>query len=210
MPACSDELARRRRDEIISACAGLYDTMSFKDITLKEIGERTSFTRTSIYNYFHTKDEIFLALFRREYECWAADLDALAEGGGASGAAGFADALARTVERRGRLLKLMSVNLYDMEGNSPLESLVAFKRSYAACLAALERCLYSFFPGMGEEDARGFIYAFLPFLFGVYPYTVLTDKQREAMELAGVDYPELSVYGLTRSFVLRLLGRGDG
>ena len=39
---------------------------------------------------------------------------------------------------------------------------------------------------------------------------VLTDKQREAMELAGVDYPELSVYGLTRSFVLRLLGRDDG
>ena len=51
--------------------------MSFRDITLKEIGQRTSFTRTSIYNYFQTREEIFLALTQREYEAWTADLDAL-------------------------------------------------------------------------------------------------------------------------------------
>lgn len=44
--------------------------MSFKDITLKEIGKETSFSRTSIYNYFQTKEEIFLALLKREYDLW--------------------------------------------------------------------------------------------------------------------------------------------
>ena len=66
MSAVPDELARARRDEIVNACAELYETMSFRDITLKEIGQRTSFTRTSIYNYFQTREEIFLALFQRE------------------------------------------------------------------------------------------------------------------------------------------------
>ena len=33
--------------------------MSFRDITLKEIGQRTSFTRTSIYNYFQTRRRSF-------------------------------------------------------------------------------------------------------------------------------------------------------
>ena len=68
MPKSSEEQAQARRDEIVNACAELYETMSFRDITLKEIGQRTSFTRTSIYNYFETREEIFLALTQREYE----------------------------------------------------------------------------------------------------------------------------------------------
>ena len=55
MPKGSKELTSARKDEIINACAALYETMSFREITLKEIGRQTSFTRTSIYNYFQTK-----------------------------------------------------------------------------------------------------------------------------------------------------------
>ena len=62
MPKGSEELTNARKEEIIDACAALYETVGFKDITIREIGERTSFTRTSIYNYFQTKEEIFLAL----------------------------------------------------------------------------------------------------------------------------------------------------
>ena len=58
----------------INACEELYKTMSFKEITMKEIGKATSFTRTSIHNYFQTKEEIFLALLKRENELWVADL----------------------------------------------------------------------------------------------------------------------------------------
>ena len=56
------ELIAERREEIINACEQLYQTMSFKDITIKEIGKVTSFSRPTIYNYFETKEEIFLAL----------------------------------------------------------------------------------------------------------------------------------------------------
>ena len=76
MPKGSEELTNARKDEIINACAALYETMSFREITLKEIGRQTSFTRTSIYNYFQTKEEIFLALLQREYEAWISDLEA--------------------------------------------------------------------------------------------------------------------------------------
>ena len=127
MSAVPDELARARRDEIVNACAELYETMSFRDITLKEIGQRTSFTRTSIYNYFQTREEIFLALFQREYEDWTHDLLLLRCSHEAMTAEEFACALAETLARRERLLKLMSMNLYDMEGNSRIENLVAFK-----------------------------------------------------------------------------------
>ena len=205
MPRGSEELTNARKAEIVNACAVLYETRSFKEITLKEIGEKTSFTRTSIYNYFQTKEEIFLALFQREYEAWIEDLDALRCGHRKLSVDAFSDELARTLERRERLLKLMSMNLYDMEGNSRIENLVAFKASYARAMRAIEACLVKFFPQMTEMDRRAFLYAVLPFLFGVYPYTTHTEKQRKAMALAHVPHVSHTIYEITRSLVGRLL-----
>ncbi len=74
MPRGSEELTNARKEEIINACASLYETMSFRDITIRDIGEKTSFTRTSIYNYFQTREEIFLALLKREHEMWSGSL----------------------------------------------------------------------------------------------------------------------------------------
>lgn len=74
MPKGSEKLTNARKEEIINACASLYRTMSFRDITIRDIGEKTSFTRTSIYNYFQTREEIFLALLKREHEMWSGSL----------------------------------------------------------------------------------------------------------------------------------------
>ena len=157
MPKGSVELTNARREEIVDACAELYRTRPFREITIKEIGEKTSVTRTSIYNYFQTKEEIFLALLQRECQAWGDELDALPPGPMSAGQ--LADALARTLERRTCMLKLMAMNLY----------------------------------------------AFFPFLFGVYPYTTATEKQKQAMALAHVEAPRLSVYELICGFVRRLL-----
>ena len=48
MPRGSEELTNARKEEITMPCARLYETMSFREITIKEIGKETSFTRTSI------------------------------------------------------------------------------------------------------------------------------------------------------------------
>ena len=107
MPKGSEELTHARKEEIIDACAALYETMGFRDITIRDIGAKTSFTRTSIYNYFQTKEEIFLALLQREHEAWIADLEELARQGGALSVEEFADRMARMMEKRECMLKLM-------------------------------------------------------------------------------------------------------
>ena len=206
MPKGSEELTNARKDEIISACASLYETMSFKEITIREIGKKTSFTRTSIYNYFQTKEEIFLALFQREYEAWIADLEKMMQENERMTVTKFSDALAHTLEKRGRLLKLLAMNHYDMEANSRMENLVAFKGAYRDALRAVTRCLEKFFPSMSVADIQEFIYAFFPFLFGVYPYTTVTEKQVEAMDEAGVNYAKLTVWEIVDSMVRKLLG----
>ena len=111
MPKGSEALTNARKEEIIDACAALYETMGFRDITIRDIGARTSFTRTSIYNYFQTKEEIFLALLQREHEAWIADLEEMVRQETALTPEGFADRMACTLERRACMLKLEAMNL---------------------------------------------------------------------------------------------------
>ena len=206
MPKGSPELTSARKEEIISACRKLYETMSFKDITLKEIGRQTSFTRTSIYNYFETKEEIFLALFAQEYELFAEDLDRLLEQREMLVPDELSSELAHALERRPLMLKLLSMNLYDMEANSRMERLVEFKKAYGESSAAVDRCLKKFVPGLTEENRQTFLYAYLPFVYGLYPYTVVTEKQRLAMKEAGIPYVYMSTYEMAYTFIRTLLG----
>ena len=206
MPKGSVELTHARREEILSACEKLYQTMSFKEITLKDIAGATSFTRTSIYNYFQTKEEIFLALMQKEYELWVAELDAMASAYTAMSVESFSSMLAHSLEKRSMLLKLLSMNHFDMEENSRAECLVDFKRAYGASIDAVRRCLVKFFPGMDAKARQDFLYAFLPFLYGIYPYTTVSAKQRQAMADAGLDFVYMSVYDLAYNSIRTLLG----
>ena len=156
MPKGSPELTSARKEEIISACRKLYETMSFKDITLKEIGKQSE--------------------------------------------------LAHALERRPLMLKLLSMNLYDMEANSRMERLVEFKKAYGESSAAVDRCLKKFVPGLTEENRQTFLYAFLPFVYGLYPYTYVTEKQRDAMRQAGISYAYMSTCEMACSFIRTMLG----
>ena len=206
MPKPSPEHAVSRREEIIAACRKLCGTMSYSEITIKEIAEETSFTRPSIYNYFETKEEIFLALFQKEYEIFGADLDELAARHVTLSTDELARALAGLLEKRTLMLKLLSMNLFEMESNSRLERLVEFKRAYGESISALERCLAKFRPQMSGNERRSFICAFLPFVYGLYPYTTVTEKQKLAMERAGVCHVDMSTFEMAYSGIRALLG----
>ncbi|MBE6989291.1 MAG: TetR/AcrR family transcriptional regulator [Ruminococcaceae bacterium] len=195
-----------RQEEIVNACERLYQTMSFKEITIREIGNAVPFSRPTIYNYFQTKEEIFLALYQREYDRWNGDLAAILDGHDALSAGQLAEAIAGSLAKREQLLKLLAMNNYDMEANSRQERLTAFKTSYGNSLRLMRRLLEKFRPEMTDGDIRQFLYMFFPFMFGIYPYTAVTGKQRAAMRAAGVDYVYQSIYELTRSCLVRLLG----
>lgn len=206
MPKGSPELTAERREEIISACEKLYQTMSFKEITIIEIGKVTSFTRTSIYNYFNTKEEIFLAMLQKEYEIWIEEIEQIIEENEKLTKNKFADLLSQTLEHRSQLLKLMSMNHFDMEENSREENLIEFKKVYGKSLKAVGRCLDKFFPNLTKQEKEHFLYAFFPFVYGIYPYAVVTEKQKRAMEKAEVKFKHHTIYELSYNCILKLMG----
>ncbi len=195
----------KRRAEILKACRELYEKMNFKEISIKEISRYTSFSRPSIYNYFATKESIFLEIFREEYFVWCDDMDTILKDNKALSVKEFADKLAQTLANRPMLLKLLSMNIYDLEENCSLEELTNFKKIYKRALETMSLLLSTYFPQMSKEDIEYFIYTFFPFMFGLYPYTNATRKQKEAMDKAGLNYPKLKIYDFAYQAILTLL-----
>ena len=188
------ELISERREEIVSACEKLYQTMSFREITLKEIGNEVPFSRPTIYNYFQTKEEIFLALFEREYRTWTQDLEKI--GKKDINNEELAEEVAKSIEKRALMLRLLSVNLYDMEENSRIERLVEFKKAYCASVEAFDVLLQKALPYQNEKERRETLVTAFEFIHGVYPYAHATKKQIEAMKEAGCRYDKKSIYEL--------------
>jgi AcrR family transcriptional regulator len=201
----STELSESRKNEIIDACAKLYQTMNYHDITLKEISRETSFSRPSIYNYFQTKEEIFLGLLTREYHLWSLDLLALSKQTDNLNKESFSDQFARILESRVVLLKITAMNLYEIEDYSRLERLEEYKREFLYAMEMVKKCLQHFFPEMSESQMENFRYAFFPFMYGIYPYVYPTAKQLEAMDAVGVPYHKTSVYEMVFQFINEFL-----
>lgn len=204
MPKGSEALTNARREEIIDACEKLYARLSFKEVTIKEIGKETTFTRTSIYNYFQTKEEIFLALITREFTRWNEalekglvmqpfDREALAE------------LLAESLAERELLLKILSMNMFEIEAHSRLERLIEFKQAFARSFALIDALLKAADADLSEAERVAFVYSFFPFMYGIYPYTAVTDKQRDAVAAVGFDFIEHTPRALIAQTVRKLL-----
>lgn len=205
MPRGSPEHTENRKEEIIDACAKLYESLNYNEITIKEISKETSFSRPSIYNYFETKEEIFLALLSREYCSWASDLHRMAEQSRQMDAESFARGIAETVGKRTTLLKIQAMNLYEIEEHSRMERLVEYKKNFLFAMDAFQKCLKGCFPEMKDEEVERFRYAFFPFMYGIYPYVFPSEKQCAAMNTAGIPYTTITISEIILHFIVGFL-----
>lgn len=201
----NNDISAKRKKEIILACEKLYKKMSFRDITIKDIAKETTFTRASIYNYFETKEEIFLALYEKEYYFLNDDLEEILKSVKKFTKSSFADNIAKTLEKRVMLLKLMAMNNYDMEENSRLECLISFKLAYLKTIGTFSKLLSKFNPLLSKKEINDIIYMFYPFIYALYPYSYVTEKQMKAMELAGHKWNKNTIYKLTYNFMMKIL-----
>ena len=116
----------------------------------------------------------------------------------------IADDFVKVCARRcpGQQTTLSVIDLAEFAYTVP-ERLTEFKVAYGASLDAVRGCVKKFFP---ETDCERFIFVFFPFLFGVYPYSVVTEKQLSAMREAKIEFRMHSIYEIVSECVKQLLG----
>lgn len=205
MPKGSPELTEKRKNEILDACEKVYRTQGFYGVNIKDISTQISLTRPAIYNYYETKEEILLGLLIREYADWCDKLEKLVNTANESDRPELSAQIADTLKDKVTLLRILNMNLFEIEQNSRVERLAEFKKQFWRSYTALCSILRAFSAKITAEECEEFCETFSAFLFGVFPFTTHTKKQREAMELVKISVKEPSIYEMTYRCLMKLI-----
>ena len=184
--ARTQEQIENRREEILNSCYALFHEEEYDNITLKTISEMTSISRTSMYSYYRTKEEVFLDLLKREYLKWGLELKKNFDAADSLTREKLCHVITDTFLQRETMMQLLSVHLTAIEQNCSLAKLTQFKKESQHVKNILFEGIAKAFPLASLDDRVLFQQQLLVFTFGLYPFSHPTEKQKEAMEKAGV------------------------
>lgn len=186
--ARTDEQILNRKDEIRKACATLYDTSGIEGVTFKAIGNMTSFGRSTIYNYYKTKEEVLLDLLADDLNIWTDSVAQMVTGHPSLTREAYCNKMTQLYINNMRMLKLYGILSPILEQNSSLEKLIDFKKSFVHVTEVMTTSLTHFFPNANQEAIASFYVTSLVYTSSLYPITHLTDKQKKAMSHVPLDY----------------------
>ena len=182
--ARSPEQKRERMERIMEAADGLFSARPYHQITMGTIAEELGWSRSNLYKYASTQEEIFLALHSRKNRAW---IDELADELAAAPlpAAGFARTWAKVTERHGGFLRYQEILISVIESNVTLERLTEFKREFADMLPPVVDVLRRQC-GVDADAATDLYLRLLYQAPGLYAHFHCADLTREAMRAAGL------------------------
>lgn len=230
--ARKEEQKEERRRFIIDAAWQLFQETPYSEVTMAHVAERTRLAKGTLYLYFTTKEELFLAVVDQELAKWFHDVDIhlthfCASRGDASPArprpsrarrgapgapaedasASVASILSTTLAARDAMTRLLGILHSVLEQNVSYEAALRFKLSLLGHIertgVLLERCLPSLAPGHGGPTLIR-MYALLIGMRQVCdPSDVIRDiRSRPDMGLFRINFGE----EIRESFALLLSG----
>jgi len=189
--ARSEEQKEQRFSEIMEATARLYEKHSFEEITFVLIAKEATFTRSNLYKYFNSKEEIFLEFIKHDIVQWRKDVTANLSPGKISSVQEFSTKWVNLQVRHKRLIKLLSILHNALEKNVSIEKLTEFKRGALEELFSLAEVLCSIFPKLTIDQAANFLELQIASAIGLFQMTDLSEMQQQIL-----DDPEFAVLKL--------------
>lgn len=186
--ARSEEQKEVRMAEIVSAAARLYERHDYDDINMVSIAREARFTRSNLYKYFSTKEEIFIELIKNDINLWTDDLTAAFHGKKNPPVGEFAALWVAVFMKRKRLAGLISILFTTLEKNATVENLIDFKLTSKDNLAVLIGLLCGLYPVLTADKAMRFVFFQMAAAIGLYPMANTTDKQMAAMKATGLEH----------------------
>lgn len=163
------EEIQARRETLLAAAAELFDAEGPLGAGLNAIAARAGFTKSNVYRYFESREEVLLSLFLAEMQQL---VPALTEGIAAT-PDGDLDAVAHVVARqfasRPRLGQLTSILSSTLETNVSEDTIVTVKRTMGGMAAEMAAALRTRLPGASAEDALWAITMIGGLVAGLWP-----------------------------------------
>ena len=182
-----DQIAGRQK-EIIDACDAIYRKNGYAAVNIKAISGITSISRPSIYNYYKTREEIFLDVLKQDYLKWEKELKSHYKRKPRMNKKEFGAFLTKLITRHEKYLELVTVYIHPIEVNSRLEKLTSFKVVMHGFFETLLQGIHKYFPHTTEQQKQAFLFNLMVMVTGAYSYTHLSEKQVQASLNADPEY----------------------
>ena len=178
-----------RRAAILRAAAELFDAEGEQGASLSAIAARAGFTKSNVYRYFESREEVLMSLFVSELagfvasfetdmsDCTPGDLDTIAR----ISADGFVS--------RPRFCALISILSSVLERNVSIEKVVALKQVVASENQRIANAMASRLPGATFEDCAWVATMGASMVAGMWPN--VTPSPVAAKVLAMPEYAHL-------------------
>jgi AcrR family transcriptional regulator len=150
------EQKEERVSAILKAAAELYETRDFEDVHMGAIAARVGLAKASLYEYFSTKDDVFLALAAREVENWTTDVESRLGRLRRPDADRIAAALTAALRGQATLLRLRLTVRNIVERRKAAPAVVDFNRSFVACMQRAAAALNAACPQLTPEEVTEF------------------------------------------------------
>ena len=189
-----DEITARK-ENILSAAAELLLSEEYDNITLATISEKTNISRPSMYNYYKTKEEIFLDLMVREYFAWQSELESLFQRKVSRET--FCKRLAGSLIKQHLLIRLFSVRQFQLEKKLGDDKMNSFYETVKPFFDTFTAMLNKQFPNSEKKKLDMFKIQFTLYCYSVYPVSQL-NKLHSADDFFGIipDFETIYYRGL--------------
>lgn len=159
--ARSPEKVEQRKSEILAAAKELFANERYEEISLNSIAAKANFTKSNVYRYFSSREEIFLLIYSELVKEWSTAIvryyRSLKVG---IGVEKLADGLVKITARHEQFLTLSALIFISLEKNSSKEQLIAFKRLSIELAKAHQIELERLFPTITPEGVFSFLRTF--------------------------------------------------
>ena len=154
--ANSDAQKKIRVQQILNQAIALYDEGGYDKINFARIARSLNFTRNNLYNYFHSKEEIFLEVIQRGTEDLLQDFrDALSSITPGSEKE-FIQAWVRVISRHSRLIELYSLMNVDILPYISHDSHSLFQSRQDQMYFQIAKLVKHAIPALSDETAVRF------------------------------------------------------
>lgn len=154
--AVTDVQKEARRADILKVAAHRFTLTPYDSLSMADTADEAGVAKGTLYLYFKSKEEMFLAIYTDQLNEWFEELDRrLQQAGGEASIAGFVQAVGETLSSRPQLLRLTAILHTVLERNVDYAAAKRFKHwlkdRTLATGTLLEQHLRFLKPGQGAR-----------------------------------------------------------
>lgn len=182
--ARSPEQKAERMEAIMDAAEGLFAQLPYHEINMGLIAKELGWSRSNLYKYASTQEEVFLALHSRANRSYVDDLVANLKSAPLSNET-FAKRWAVVTNGHPEFLRYQDILIAIIESNASLDRLVEFKSAFAQMIGPLIEIIQKQ-TGCDTEAACDLYLRLIYQAPGLYNHFHCAERTAEAMRLAGM------------------------